>query len=75
MIRTPMMERKQIIKMQDSYNDEIVVMLESSTSYIDQDFFNRMGEDIDNNSYHSYPVNIVAVRIGWLLNDEESING
>jgi len=29
-----------------------------------------MGEDLNNNSYNSYPVKIVGLEIGWLINDD-----
>lgn len=47
-------------------------MSHSSSIYIDDVYFkDKMGENIDNNEYSSYPINLKAFRLGWLLMEED----
>jgi len=34
-----------------------------------------MGEDVYNTSYSSYPVKVVALRVGWMLKSDDDIDG
>jgi len=34
-----------------------------------------MGEKIENPNYSSYPVKVVALRIGWMLKSDDGIDG
>jgi len=39
--------------------------------YIDHKYYKDfMGEEKDNVDYSSYPVKLVGLKIGWILNDE-----
>lgn len=52
-------------------------MSESNTLYVDQLFYSQMmGENINKTSYSSYPVKVVALRIGWMLQSKsDGIDG
>jgi len=40
--------------------------------YVDEKYYKDfMGEDKTNVDYSSYPVNVVGLRLGWVLNDVE----
>lgn len=66
-VQTPQMKYKQILKIKEPLNNEILAMAESSTLYIDNEFyFAKMGE----RAHHtSYQCQIVAVNIDWLRID------
>lgn len=65
------MERKNILKIKACNSEEIIAMKESSTIYIDDMFFRqKMGEDKNNDNFHSYSVQLVGLRINWMLKKE-----
>lgn len=60
---------KQILKVDQPYNDSIVKMADSPSVYIDDRFYKDvMGEDKSDKSNKSYPVSVVAMRIDYILN-------
>ena len=69
-MQTNRMRQKQVLKLGESpYNDTIVKFSEASSIQIDDHFYkNRMGEVMDNKSY---PVDMLAVRVAWILNMKE----
>ena len=61
------MQRKQVLRAKQPYNDLIVKMASSSCEYVDEKFFSDvLGEKED---YPCYPVNVVALRLNWILKD------
>ena len=49
-------------------NDSLIAMAPSNTAYVDEDFYkNRFGEDILDTSTKAFPVNVVSLRIGWII--------
>jgi len=51
-------------------------MSESNTLYVDQLFYTQnMGENLNKTTYSSYPVKVVALRIGWMLQSSDGIDG
>jgi len=34
-----------------------------------------MGEKVDNPNYSSFPVKVVALRIGWMLHSKDKVDG
>lgn len=50
--------------------DDIVKIHESKTSYIDEVYYGKnMGEQVDDPSANSYAVKVVALEVGWILDD------
>jgi len=53
------MSKKLILKINEPISDTIISMGEASTIYVDTKYFReKMGEDIKNPNYSSYPCNI-----------------
>jgi hypothetical protein len=74
--QTQQMKKKQVLRIQSPVSSEIVAMKESATIYVDQDFYtNQMGEELGNSGYGSYPVNVTAVRLGWIIYSEDGNDG
>ena len=75
-VHTMQMEKKQVLKIPTPLSKEIVAMKESPTIYIDRDFYvGQMGERPNDTSCSSYPVRVVALRIGWMLHSEDGFDG
>lgn len=66
--QTSAMISKQVLRANETYNSTIVHMAQSASAYIDQHFFSNKMNDSPTN-LHSYPVNIVSVKVGWLVKD------
>lgn len=50
------------------YNEAIVTVNRSITSYVDDAYFeNRMNEDKNNESFSNYPIKMMALRVSWLF--------
>ena len=67
------METKQVLRVEDKYNDRIVKICESPCVNIDDKFYeDAMDEqDINATNYKSFPVKVVAFRFAWLLLNPE----
>lgn len=69
------MVEKQILRIAEPLDDEIIAIASSPTVYIDQDFYTKqMKEDDHENKkakYKSYPVKIEALKVGWIINHPE----
>ena len=66
------MAEKQILRILEPLDGEIVAIASSPTVYIDQDFYkSQMNEDENKPKYKSYPVAIEALKVGWLINNPE----
>ena len=66
------MIKKQIIKVDKIHNKEIISMKESNCIYVDNKFYREvMGERMEDPSCSSYPVKVVAFRMGWMLKSED----
>jgi hypothetical protein len=64
------MKSKQVLRVEDAIDSNIVSIKPAYSSYIDDLFYkNHMGEEID--TRHSFPVKVVALEIGWILNYAE----
>ena len=61
------MSKKQVLCANSTYNTSIVKLAQSSAIYIDQKYFADKMDDNPNN-FHSYPVNVMAIKVGWLIN-------
>ena len=56
-------------------NDTIVKMASSESIFIDERFFReKMDERKNEVNYQMYPVNIVAMRMQWIINHKYGIN-
>ena len=63
------MINKQTLKVDEMYNEDIVKILPSSCSYVDDEYFkHKAGEDITNQSYKNHPVNVRGISIDWIIN-------
>lgn len=73
---TNQMRKKQVLKVSNSHSDEIIKMEESNSIYVDNKFYREsMGENVDDPSYSSFPVKVVALRMGWMLKSEDHQDG
>lgn len=72
---TVQMKRKQVLKVSEPLSKEIIAMKESSTVYVDETFYQEeMGEDETGDNI-SYPVKVVALRLGWMLQSQSAHDG
>ena len=70
------MLKKQVLKVGKAHSDDIICMTESNSIYVDDKFYKeKMGERLNDPDYSSYPVRVVALRIGWMLKSEDHIDG
>jgi len=65
------MLNKQTMRVVDTYQDKIVAIGDAQSSYIDEDYFKKkMGENLEDERFKSYPVKVVALRMQWILQEE-----
>lgn len=70
------MLKKQILKVRRAYNDKIVSISESNSIYVDNQFYvQHMDERPDDPDCSSFPVKVVAIRVGWMLRSSDGIDG
>jgi hypothetical protein len=55
------------LKVASPLNDRIIAMTHSNCIYVDEQFFKEGMKE--NQNSQSYPVNVIAVRIGWIFKD------
>lgn len=66
------MKDKKLLKVAEPMNDNIVAMATSHTAYVDDLFFEeKMGEDKTNPKYKVHPVEVLSLKIGWIINTPE----
>lgn len=66
--QTVNMKQKQILKIDEPLNETVVKLGYSTSKYVDSNLFKRcLDEDPNNKDYHSFPVDVVALRIQWIL--------
>jgi hypothetical protein len=67
------MKQKQVLRVDDTYNQTIVKIIESACVNVDDEFYtNSMDEQpVDSLDYKSFPVKVVAFRFAWLLLNPE----
>ena len=72
-MQTALMQQKQVLRVEDTYNDNIVKICECPCVNIDDKFYSEMMEeqDVSSSNYKSYPVKVVAFRFAWLLLNPE----
>ena len=69
--QTVQMQNKSVFRFEDKHTDDFVKIQESYSSYIDDVFYSKsMQESVDPQA-NSYSVNIVALEVGWILNDKD----
>ena len=62
------MINKQTLKVDEMYNEDIVKILPSSCSYVDDEYFKKeAGEDITNPNFKNHPVKVRAISIDWII--------
>jgi hypothetical protein len=65
------MQNKSVFRYDDKLTEDIVKIHESYTTYIDETFYQKiMHEQVDEESSNSYAVKVVALEVGWILNDK-----
>ena len=66
------MHEKQILKVKTCLNDDIVNIVDSPCLYIDEQFYaTKFHEDKQKMNYKSFPVDMQALRVGWIINSDE----
>lgn len=67
-----------MLKIREPDSEYIIKMCSAKCIYIDDSFYEqKMGEKIgasSNSGYKSYPVQVVAFRIGWFIRTEDGKN-
>ena len=64
------MKNKHVLRITEPFSKDIIALTDNSMQYVDNVFFHKkMGEKLDI-SCSSYPVNIVCLRVGWIIYDE-----
>lgn len=73
---TNQMLKKQVLKVSNSHSDEIISMTESNSIYVDNIFYHeKMKERLNDSSCSSFPVRVQAMRIDWMLDSVDGIDG
>ena len=81
-IQTDVMEKKQFMRVKEPFSDFIVAAKSSETmdiptNYLEHDYDLTQGDKkskrtkIDMSSCESYPIKMVALRVGWIINTQE----
>ena len=71
-LQTSQMLQKNVLKIEESDSDLIVKMCSTQCIYVDDLFYSKnMGEKKNKDGYKSYPVNVFAFRIGWIIRTDE----
>ena len=66
------MQEKKVLRIKEPINDSLIAMAPSNTAYVDDDFYrNRFGEDVTDPTNKAFPVNVVSLRIGWIISTNE----
>jgi hypothetical protein len=65
------MSQKKVLRVKEPFNDSIIAISSSSTAYIDEDFYYKEFGDKQNADYKAYPVNIVSLKINWIISTPE----
>jgi len=66
--QTIQMMNKNTLVVDGGYNDKIIGISRSASSFIDDHFYRkRMQEETENDSYKHFPVKISALKMGWLF--------
>ena len=72
-VQTALMEQKQVLRVEEEYNDRIVKICESPCVNIDDKFYSEAmdEQEVSSTNYKSFPVKVVAFRFAWLLLNPE----
>ena len=66
------MLNKQTLKLENKFSENLVSIKESRTAYIDDAYYSQViREDKAKAKYKNYPVQVFALKIGWILQNEE----
>ena len=66
------MKEKSVLRVKDAMNESIVAMASSHTLFIDEQFYNKkFGENINDTSLKAFPVEVVCLRIDWIINTQQ----
>ena len=69
------MQNKSVFRYSHKLTEDIVRIHESYTTYIDEVYYkNKMREQVDDPSSNSYAVKVVALEVGWII-DEKTKDG
>ena len=64
------------MKVSKAYNNEIVRMSEANSVYVDNKFYEEhLGESLNDPDCSSFPVKVVAFKIGWMLQSDDEFDG
>lgn len=66
------MQNKSVFRYKYKFTEDIVRIQESYTSYIDEVFYEKsMNEMVNDPNSNSYAVKVVALEVGWILDDRK----
>jgi hypothetical protein len=65
------MSKKQVLRLKSTFSPKIVAMCESTNISTDSKFFEEQMNEVTTGDYISHSVNVVALKVGWILNTEE----
>ena len=61
-----------VLRIKSPLNDTIVAMASCKTAFIDEEFYqSQFNEDKKNENYKAFPVNVVIVKIDWIISTNE----
>mmetsp|Transcript_1931 Transcript_1931/g.2770 ORF Transcript_1931/g.2770 Transcript_1931/m.2770 type:complete len:131 (+) Transcript_1931:5899-6291(+) len=69
------MQDKQILKIAKNYRSGIASIEQSKCFFVDDRYYaEKMGEDKTNKQFKSFPVNVVALNVGWILQSPQGVD-
>ena len=68
------MKDKSVLRVKEPINETMVAMGSSHTLFIDEEFYRKkFGEDIHDSSLKAFPVEVVCLRIDWIINTQQGL--
>jgi hypothetical protein len=67
--QTQEMAEKKVLRVKEPFNENMIAIASSSSAFIDDNFYkNEFGDNAD---YKAYPVEVVSLRINWIISTPE----
>lgn len=71
--QTIQMQNKSVFRYSGKWTEDIIKIKESYTTYIDEIYYQKkMKEKVDDPSSNSYAVKVVALEVGWIVDEKTS---
>ena len=68
--QTNLMVNKNMLHVDESYNDEIVSMSDSTTSYVDSFWFKQKMNEKSSDDTQTFPVVVKGMKINWFVTEK-----